>query len=396
MKSKNHKEGIFISHINEESQVARSTTSLLKSAFGSDLKVFVSSDYDSLRGGDKWFATILENIKSSEVVLVLISKESYQRPWIPYEAGVCEGAGGKVIPVVHRNTAVRDLPPPLSEYTMRNLQDVNSVLALLSDIGQAIERAPLKVVEAESFVQEVERLEKESPIVPGVGVTRAWVDTIITPLLRKLRNEQESLANQKWKWDRVQNRLNPINDVRTYLLVESRPDLMSYGYIPDVGGDVDDRLEQFERYYPDIHHAIEEHDDRVKRLQEDCSGLNQTLKNSLHLRKVYERTTTPECLAKIETTLSETFGTDSIESHLGILAEHMVNQIDELPSNYGTSKFWNRYKKEYLSVLTESSINQHHHKLMSSVETLSKRTEQLVGLLKGVREDLSIKHDLPY
>src|ERR1700742_2696870 len=85
-KLKDKKEGVFISHINEESGVAHKVKSLLQDAFGPELKVFVSSDYESLRGGDKWFPTILDNLRSAKIILVLLSKDSLYRPWIPYEA----------------------------------------------------------------------------------------------------------------------------------------------------------------------------------------------------------------------------------------------------------------------------------------------------------------------
>lgn len=132
------KGGVFISHINEEARVAHKTKSLLREVFGPDLSVFVSSDYESLRGGDKWFSSILENLKSVQVVLVLLSEDSQFRPWIPYEAGVGEGAGAKVIPVVHRDFSARELAPPLGEYHVRRLQSVESLRALIEDVGMAI------------------------------------------------------------------------------------------------------------------------------------------------------------------------------------------------------------------------------------------------------------------
>jgi hypothetical protein len=86
---RNH--SVFISHITEEKPVAEVLQKYLKLAFGSDFRVFVSSDAKSIGGGKKWYTHIIENLKISEVVLVLLSQESKGREWINFEAGFGEG-----------------------------------------------------------------------------------------------------------------------------------------------------------------------------------------------------------------------------------------------------------------------------------------------------------------
>jgi hypothetical protein len=105
------KEGIFISHIGEEKLLAARIKDLLREVFGPGLKVFVSSDYDSIHSGSDWHGDIIAALKSSRVVLVLCSADSVLRPWINYEAGVGDGTDWDVdkvgrtcvIPVVVRN-----------------------------------------------------------------------------------------------------------------------------------------------------------------------------------------------------------------------------------------------------------------------------------------------------
>ena len=74
----------------------------LQRVFSRDLPIFVSSDYESITGGDVWFAKIVEGVRSSSVIIVLSSPDSLGGRWINFEAGVGVGADSTVIPVVVR------------------------------------------------------------------------------------------------------------------------------------------------------------------------------------------------------------------------------------------------------------------------------------------------------
>src|SRR6185503_499030 len=87
------KKGVFVSHIAEESPIAVLLQKYIKLAFGSVLEVFVSTDKRSIEGGKEWWELIRHTLKHVQVVLLLLSDESVNRPWINYEAGVGDGAG---------------------------------------------------------------------------------------------------------------------------------------------------------------------------------------------------------------------------------------------------------------------------------------------------------------
>jgi len=52
------KEGVFISHIADEKAAANRLKQLLQATFGLTLKIFVSSDYESIGSGKDWFNAI--------------------------------------------------------------------------------------------------------------------------------------------------------------------------------------------------------------------------------------------------------------------------------------------------------------------------------------------------
>ncbi len=151
-------DAVFISHIGAEAAVALKLKQLIQDTFGADLPVFVSSDYESIQSGEEWYRKIVESIKASKVVIVLISPESVDRPWINFEAGVGVGSNGKVFPIAIRGFRLGDLRPPLQALHARDIHDPNSIKAIIRDIGSAIKRVPNEV-DAESFVAEIHRVE---------------------------------------------------------------------------------------------------------------------------------------------------------------------------------------------------------------------------------------------
>jgi hypothetical protein len=161
------KEGIFISHLGEEKLVAVRVKELLREAFGPNVKVFVSSDYDSIRSGSDWHGDIITALKSSRVVLILCSADSVSRPWINYEAGVGDGTDSdvkevgrtNVIPLVVRNFPKGKLQPPLSRKHARDAHDADDVEALLKHISEDVGE-PHAQTDVQTFVKEMREISR--------------------------------------------------------------------------------------------------------------------------------------------------------------------------------------------------------------------------------------------
>jgi hypothetical protein len=136
------KTSVFISHITEEKPVALVLQAYLRRAVGDDFRVFVSSDTKSIGGGNKWFHHIIENPRTSRVVLVLVSQQSRRREWIGFEAGFGDGGEAIVIPVSINNFPLGQMSFPLAGYQGRRVDDIGS---LLDDIINAIGRTPADI-----------------------------------------------------------------------------------------------------------------------------------------------------------------------------------------------------------------------------------------------------------
>jgi hypothetical protein len=155
------KNGVFISHINEESPIAILLQNYIRRAFEERLEVFVSSDRKSIGGGKEWWELIRHKLKSVTVVLLLLSDESVSRPWINYEAGVGDGAGflqeagTRIIPIAIKSFHFGKLGFPLRGFNGRPIADLEGILY---DIAQATGLVSVGV-DAAQFVGDLKEVE---------------------------------------------------------------------------------------------------------------------------------------------------------------------------------------------------------------------------------------------
>jgi TIR domain len=159
------RDGIFVSHITEEKPVAHVLQKYLKLAFGDRVPVFVSSDAKSIGGGKKWYNHIIDHLRLSEIVLVLVSQESKSREWINFEAGFGEGLESLVIPVGIKHIALGQLSFPLAGIQARSIDDIGPIL---DDIGNRLGNSP-GTIDMRAYLRDMEEAEA-SLIYRSVGI----------------------------------------------------------------------------------------------------------------------------------------------------------------------------------------------------------------------------------
>jgi hypothetical protein len=146
---------VFISHVYEERHVALVLQKYIRLAFGDSFPVFAAFDRERIGGGKKWFSHIVENLKRSRVVIVLVSSGSRRRPWLAFEAGVGDGVDATVIPVGIRDFAWGKLEFPLLGYQGRSVEDLPSIV---SDITRAL-KIPSEPVAQDAYSEELKTAE---------------------------------------------------------------------------------------------------------------------------------------------------------------------------------------------------------------------------------------------
>ena len=134
----NKKPILFISHISEEKEAASLLKDFFERVFLGAIEVFVSSNEKSITYGARWLDRITNALQSCDIMLVLCSAKSVQRPWINFETGFGSARGVEVIPVCYAGQDKGQLPAPLSFYQGLNLRDAGVLELLLEQIAEKI------------------------------------------------------------------------------------------------------------------------------------------------------------------------------------------------------------------------------------------------------------------
>lgn len=105
---------VFISFIHQERRAASAMFEVLRGCL-SDTTVFLSSADDYLLfAGDVWLDEIRSELTEAKVVLLMLSGESVQRPWINFEAGAAWLTGKTIIPACYGGLTKSTMPKPYS------------------------------------------------------------------------------------------------------------------------------------------------------------------------------------------------------------------------------------------------------------------------------------------
>lgn len=174
---------VFISHISEEQEIAQALKKLVEKSFLGLVEVFVSSDANSIRLGDKWLDTITRALKSCKIEIIIASPESVKRPWVNFEAGVGWIREIPVIPLCHSGMSPSTLPTPLKELQSAFATEKVALRNLTPVLAKAI-NSKEPIIDWSEFIKVVEihecfyamdsdkfqELEEKSPRSPSHGL----------------------------------------------------------------------------------------------------------------------------------------------------------------------------------------------------------------------------------
>jgi hypothetical protein len=161
-----------------------------------------------------------------------------------------------------------------------------------------------------------------------------------------------------------------------------------------------DNLEQFLDLGPAASRVarplMDQHDERIILLTDACRELHEALNNSQELRDLYARIAEePRISLPPGQTFDSLFGAYPRENHVDILTEHIVNGTGLLPSYFSTAPLWNQYRDELLKIRNAPGIRPRWKESKRAAQALNGTVEELIHLLRRVRQDLSLEYDLP-
>ncbi len=124
---------IFISHDANDQAIALELKNFLEDIF-LNFNVYVSGK--DIQGGQTWIENIKLALKSSQVIIALVTKKSINANWLYFESGA-GFTDDRTIPLISDNLQFKDLTPPLSLLHSRIL-DKEGVGLLVTDIVQKL------------------------------------------------------------------------------------------------------------------------------------------------------------------------------------------------------------------------------------------------------------------
>lgn len=127
---------IFISHINEEAELAKYLKDFIEKKLLGMVEVYVSSNDEVY--GKKWLEEIKKSINDAKLEIVLCSKNSINRNWINFEVGCAWIKDREIIPICHSGLKIDDLKAPLSTFHSLNLENINELKKLLGQIAKTL------------------------------------------------------------------------------------------------------------------------------------------------------------------------------------------------------------------------------------------------------------------
>jgi hypothetical protein len=192
---------VFISHITEEKELAIAFRDFIQTTFLGLFDIFVSSDGESIKMGDRWLTSITEALKHCAVEIIFCSPHSVQRPWINFEAGAGWVRGIPVIPICHSGMTRTALPIPLNMLQATDANDAVGLVGALAVLASAI-GAQLPRVDVTPLIAQVRLLEEDYTFWRRLDKAMGLLDQIDPRLLSALKTGRQITTSIKFgKYD---------------------------------------------------------------------------------------------------------------------------------------------------------------------------------------------------
>jgi hypothetical protein len=154
-------------------------------------------------------------------------------------------------------------------------------------------------------------------------------------------------------------------------------------------------FEQFASFFPQVNGLLEEHDRKVDKLTEACGSFHTALIANRVFQAIFADIET-EAKAVFDVEFSSHFGalSDTV-SFAGLLAEYLVNNMEDLPEYYATSRLWNRFRGRFAPAMASPEIESHRLETEACGRELLEASDVLTATFKTKRLELSQELDVP-
>lgn len=207
--------GIFISHTHGDQPIADALTALLEGLFGKAILVNYSSRKElegSIQPGEDWFRWIVEQVKKTDVALILLTPASIQKPWIVWEGGAVAGASFAVqsedVRVLPMTFGVKsgDIPTPFARTQLIDGTNEHEIVKLLDsllerfgdklDKRQTVAFGARRAAEVQTYLERVGRILVKLPLTITEAGVQEWLARLAD--LEREHRYSETQVMENW------------------------------------------------------------------------------------------------------------------------------------------------------------------------------------------------------
>jgi len=199
---------------------------------------------------------------------------------------------------------------------------------------------------------------------------KAWVYSVINPLLEALQGENTLLASKNITWRYHTQRMEFILPTREHIQPSARPNY-------------DDLL----RGYADVKPHMEQRDVKHQVLSQVAVGCWEYLTKYDLLKPTVEG----HLKQWKEEGNPYPGGAVPEEEFWLLIAEHVMNNVQDLPYHYTNRAFWSRFRQNFLAWRMADQFS----KLEKSLADLVKSNETLAERLDRARSSLCEEYNIP-
>jgi hypothetical protein len=149
---------LFISHVSEETALARLLKERLTRDFLDALDVFVSSDGKSIDAGEPWLKDVKTGLAKARFAIVLCSPDSIGKPWVNFECGAAWVRDIPLVPICHSGLTPENLPSPLNMLQGFQAADPEGLQSLYRTVARHLEMG-VPAVDFNALAQAVQAVE---------------------------------------------------------------------------------------------------------------------------------------------------------------------------------------------------------------------------------------------
>lgn len=136
MNDQEPKKTIFLSHASEDRDLAKALQNAIEEAFPEAFNIFNAFEANSIAPSDDWLAKLRSAIHDSSYVLVLLTRNSLDRPWIYWETGVADHRGIRIIPLLGPGCEITTLPDPFRAIQGVSILDKRGIQRLMNELAK--------------------------------------------------------------------------------------------------------------------------------------------------------------------------------------------------------------------------------------------------------------------